>query len=74
MERLSDVTDLIEKLQLILEHSHNGYTFRYRCKGLQIIIEKMPNGSIEACYGDDRDGRVVVDVTREPFDKIIKWV
>ncbi len=37
---------LLDQLRLILEHSHNAYTFRYRCKGLHIIIEKMPDKSI----------------------------
>jgi hypothetical protein len=64
---------LLDHLQLILEHSHNAYTFRYRCKGLNIIIEKMPDGSIVASYSDDRDQRVTIDVTQAPFDKLIRW-
>ena len=73
MRRFSEATGILEQLRLIIEHSHNSYTFRYRCKGLQIIIERIPDGSIEAYYADDRDGRVTVDVTKEPFDRILKW-
>ena len=61
---------LLAKLKLILEHSHNGYTFRYRCKGLEIIIEREPDGTIVAYYNDDRDGTVTIDITQPPFDRI----
>ena len=76
-ERLKSGTDrpmpLLDQLQLILENSHNAYTFRYRCKGLQIIIEKMPDGSIVASYSDDREGHVTIDVTQAPFDKLLRF-
>jgi hypothetical protein len=59
-ERLKSGADrpmpLLDQLQLILENSHNAYTFRYRCKGLMIVIEKLPDGSIVASYSDDLDG------------------
>ncbi len=45
-----DYMSLLKQLTRTLEHSHNAYTFRYRCKGLQIIIEKVPDGSIVAYY------------------------
>jgi hypothetical protein len=64
---------LLEQLELILEYSHNGYTFRYRCKGLQIIIEKQPDESILAYYFDDRDGSIIIDTTQPPFDKIVRF-
>jgi len=64
---------LLNRLKIILEHSHNAYTFRYRCRGQQVIIERMPDGSIEAYYADGRDGRVTLDTARKPFDKIVKW-
>jgi hypothetical protein len=64
---------LIEQLRLILEHSHNGYTFRYRCKGLQIVIERQPDRSIIAYYSDDRDVQVTMDTTQPPFDKILRF-
>jgi len=62
---------LLEHLRLILEHTHNRYTFEYRCNGLQIIIEKQPDNSIVAYYADDRDGRISIDTTQPPFDKIL---
>ena len=64
---------LIDKLRLILEHSDNGYTFRYRCKGLQIIIERQPDNSILAYYADDRDGSITIDTSQPPFDKILRF-
>lgn len=64
---------IIDQLRRILEHSHNGYTFKYRCKGLQIIIEKQPDNSIVAYYSDDRDGSVTIDPTQPPFDKILRF-
>ena len=64
---------LLDQLQLILENSHNAYTFRYRCKGLNIIIEKMPDGSIVASYSDDRKGHVTIDITQAPFDKLLRF-
>lgn len=74
MKRGADRTlPLLDHLKLILEHSHNAYTFQYRCKGLQIVVEKMQDDSIEAYYADDRDGRVTVDVTQEPFDKLLRF-
>jgi hypothetical protein len=60
----------LERLQLILEHSHNAYTCRSRCRGLQIIIEKQPDNSSVAYYADDRDGRITIDTTQPPFDRI----
>ncbi len=64
---------LLDQLRLILEHSHNAYTFRYRCKGLHIIIEKMPDKSIIAYYSDDRDGCITIDTTQQPFDRILRF-
>ena len=61
---------ILDQLRRILEHSHNGYTFGYRCRGLQIIIEKQPDKSILAYYSDDRDGQVTIDTTQPPFDRI----
>ncbi len=65
---------LIDQLTRILNSSYNAYTFQYRCKGLHIMIERMPDGVIEAYYADDRSGRVAVDVTQEPFSKLLKWL
>ncbi len=65
---------LLDQLRVILEHSHNAYTIQYRCKGLQIVIEKMLDGSIEAYYADDRDGQIVIDTTQPPFDRISLFV
>ncbi len=45
-----DYMSLLKQLTRILEHSHNAYSFRYRYKSLQIIIEKVPDGSIVAYY------------------------
>ena len=64
---------ILDQLRRILEHSHNGYTFRYRCKGLQIIIEEQPDNSIVAYYCDDRDGSIIIDPTQPPFDKILRF-
>jgi hypothetical protein len=61
---------ILDKLRVVLEHSHNAYTFSYRCKGLQIIIERQPDNSIAAYYSDDRDGRVTIETTQPPFDRI----
>ena len=61
---------LLDKLRVVLEHSHNAYTFRYRCRGLMINIEKQPDNSIVAYYSDDRDGQVTIDTTQRPFDRI----
>jgi hypothetical protein len=76
-ERLKRGTDfpmtLLDHLRLILENSHNAYAFRYRCKGLKIIIEKMSDGSIAASYFDDRDVHVTIDVTQAPFDKLLRF-
>ena len=76
-ERLKSGADrlmsLLDQLQLIWRHSHNSYTFRYRCKGLQIIIEKMSDGSIVASYSDDREGRVTIHVTQAPFDRLLRF-
>ncbi len=73
-ERLKGNTDrplsLIDQLRLILENSNNAYTFQYRCKGKQIIIEKQPDNSIIAYYADDRDGSITIDPTERPFDRI----
>ena len=65
---------LMAQLQLILENSHNAYTFRYRCKGLQIIIEKMPDGNIVASCCDGRNDRITIDVTQAPFDKLLRFL
>jgi len=62
---------LLDRLRLVLEHSHNRYTFEYRCRGLQIVIEKQPDNSLIAYYADDRDNRVIIDVTQAPFDRIL---
>ena len=64
---------LSDRLRLILENSHNAYTFRYRCKGQDILIERMPDGSIVASYSDGRDGRIIIDVTEAPFDRLIRF-
>jgi hypothetical protein len=64
---------LLDHLKLMLEHSHNAYTFRYQCKGLNIIIEKILDGSIVASYSNDQDGHVTIDVTQAPFDKLLKY-
>jgi hypothetical protein len=73
-ERLKGNTDrplsLIDQLRLILDHSNNAYTFRYRCKGQQIIIERQSDKSIVAYYADDRDGRITLDTTEPSFDRI----
>ena len=61
---------LLDQLRLILENSHNAYTFRYRCKGQQIIIERQSDKSIVAYYADDRDGSITIDTTEPPFDRI----
>ena len=61
---------LLDRLRLVLEHSHNSYAFQYRCHGRQIVIEKLPDESVIAYYADDRDERVVVDVTQAPFDRV----
>jgi hypothetical protein len=68
-----ETTSLLDRLQLILEHSHNSYTFRYRCKRQHIIIERMPDNSIVAYYDDGRDERVTLDTTQPPFDKILRF-
>ncbi len=65
---------LLDQLRVILEHSHNAYAFQFRCRGLQIVIEKMPDGSIVAYYADDRDGQVIIDTTQPPFDRISLFV
>ena len=73
-ERLKkDVTgpgSLLDQLRLILEHSSNAYTFQYRCKGKQIIIDRQPDKGIFAYYADDRDGSITIDTTQPPFDRI----
>jgi hypothetical protein len=61
---------LLDQLRLILENSNNAYTFQYRCKGQQLIIEKQPDNSIIAYYADDRDGSITIDATEPPFDRI----
>jgi hypothetical protein len=64
---------ILDKLALILEHSHNAYTFRYRCKGQHFVIERTPDGRIEGYYDDGREGRVEIDVTQEPFNKLVRY-
>jgi hypothetical protein len=64
---------LLEQLRLILEHSHNTYTFRYLCKGKQIIIERLSDNSIIAYYADDRDGCITIDTKQVPFDKLLRF-
>jgi hypothetical protein len=61
---------LLDKLRVVLEHSHNAYTFSYRCRGLMINIERQPDNSIVAYYSDDRDGQVTLDTSQPPFDRI----
>ena len=61
---------LLDKLKLILEQSHNSFTFRGRCKTFSILIEKKPDGSIVASYSDDRDGSITIDLAEPPFDRI----
>ena len=70
VEEKNKLVRLLDSLRVVLEHSHNRYTFQYRCHGLQIVIEKLPDDSVIAYYADDRDGRVVIDVTQAPFDRI----
>jgi hypothetical protein len=72
-ERKGIMPQLLDRLRLILDHSHNAYTFRYRCRGLHIIIEKQADGQIMAYYDDDRDGRVTIDTSNPPFDKILRY-
>ena len=67
------MSKLLEQLSLILEHSHNSYTFRYRCKGKQIIIERLSDNSIVAYYADDRDGQITIDTRQAPFDKLLRF-
>ncbi len=62
---------LLDNLQRILEHSHNGYAFRYHCEGLQIVLEIMPDNSLVAYYADNREGRITIDTSRPPFDRIM---
>jgi hypothetical protein len=64
---------IVDHLRRILEHTHNRYTFDYRCKGLKIIIEKMPEISIMAYYSDDRDGSITTDTAQPPFDQILRF-
>jgi len=61
---------LLEKIRIIIDNSHNGYTFRYRCKGQHIIIEKLPDGLVVAYYDDDRDGQIEIDLDEPPFDRL----
>ena len=61
---------ILDQLRHVLEHTHNAYTFRYRCRGLMINIEKQPDNSIVAYYSDDRDESYTVDTTQPPFDRI----
>ena len=61
---------LLELLKVILERSHNAYTFWYRCEAQQIIIKKMPDNSIVAYVAADRSGREAIDITQPPFDQI----
>ncbi len=61
---------LLEKLRIIIENSHNGYTFRYRCKGLQIVIQKLPDGSVVGYYDDNRDDQIKLDLEEPPFDRL----
>ena len=66
-------TPLLDQLRIILEHSYNGYTFRYRCKGLHIIIERESDNSIVAYYSDDREGSISIDTSQPPFDRILRF-
>lgn len=61
---------LIEQVRIILENSHNSYTFSYRCRGQQIVIERQQDNTVVAYYNDDRDGQVTLDTTQPPFDRI----
>ena len=61
---------LLDQLRLILQNSNNAYTFQYRCKGQQIVIKRRSDKSIVAYYADDRDGRITIDTTQPPFDRI----
>ena len=61
---------LLDKLSVVPEHPHNAYTFRYRCRGLMINIEKQPDNSIVAYYSDDRDGSFTIDTRQPLFDRI----
>ncbi len=63
---------LFDNLRGVLEHSPNGYIFRYRCKGLRIIIEKQPDNDIVAYYSDVRDGSITIDATQRSFGKIVR--
>lgn len=64
---------IVDHLRRIREHAQNRYTFDYRCKGLKIIIENMPEISIIAYYSDDRDGSIGTDTAQPPFDKILRF-
>jgi hypothetical protein len=61
---------LLEHLKVLLENSYNAYTFRYRCRLQQIVIERMPHNKTVAYLADDRSGRETIDITRPPFARI----
>lgn len=61
-----------DELKIILEHTHNSYMFEMRCRRQKIIIQKI-NGQIEAYRNDDRDEKIIVDTSQEPFQKILKF-
>ena len=61
---------ILDQLRHVLEHSHNAYTFRYRCRGVMINIGKKPDNSIVAYYSDDRYGSDTVDTKQPAFDRI----
>ena len=64
---------ILENLRLILENTHNGFTFQQRCRSQKIIIQKLPDDTILAYYGDDRDEQIPLDTTIPPFDKILRF-
>jgi len=64
---------ILEKLRLILENTHNGFTFQQQCRRHKIIIEKLQDDTVMAHYADDRDETMPLDTTIPPFDKILRF-
>jgi len=65
---------ILEKLRIILERTHNGFSFQQQCRIHKIIIEKMPDDTVIGYYSDDRDDKNPVDTTIPPFDKILRFL
>ena len=64
---------LIDELRVILENTYNAYMFEVRCRQHKIIVEKLSDGTILAYRADDRDDRVQIDTSQQPFDKIMRF-